>query len=388
MPPIDIIRPRRSAFKEIVPRKLGAYWKVVTPRDLRDGPTTKRFFRSKQAALNHCAVLTGKRGELGQKFFRLSQPDQALVLRALELAGDAQSLWDACKFWKEQKPAEVATLKELAIRCVAAKERRSKGGEATKYTKSLKQALKLFIAGGEETLAHQVQPHHIDEWVNSNPHWSQDTKLTYLKHVRTMFSFGLKHKLTTVNPALSVEQPEHADTAPVIFSPGEAERLMRAAEKNDPKLVRYLALAMFGGLRCDVNSEIWRLHPDDINIGSIPPSIAIQGKRMRSRNRRFLELRLYPSLVVWLSAYSSGDLQPVNYRRRLNAVAAAANVKWHQNAMRHSFVSYSCAIHGTKETAQQSGHSEDVLNKRYRELVSRDDAERFWRILPKIHTEE
>lgn len=366
---------------QITPRKVGDSWRVFVPRDLSGSESdVTRWFPTKSAAHEHCATLMSQRGELGQGFFRLSQPDQALLLRALEAAGSAHGLMDAVTFWREQKPPQIATLKELAIRTVAAKE---KSGKTDHYCACLRRSLQLFISGREADLAHGVQAHQIENWINSNARWSQNTKQTYLRDVRTMFSFGVKNGLLSSNPALKVERPSALDVSPAILSAQECERFMRAAPHVDAKLVQYLALCLFGGLR---PSEAFRIQRENIR----EKHIEVFGKKVRARNRRLVTIN--PTLGAWLDGFPDGDFSPVNLQKRVYAIRAATAIGeqgparpivWPQDWMRHTFVSNHYAIHGAKSTANEAGHSETVLFQHYRELVTREEANKFWEILPK-----
>ena len=49
--------------------------------------------------------------------------------------------------------------------------------------------------------------------------------------------------------------------------------------------------------------------------------------------------------------------------------------------LRHSFCSYAVAIHGITWTAEQADHSEAMLKKHYREVVTKEDAKKYFSIL-------
>ena len=61
--------------------------------------------------------------------------------------------------------------------------------------------------------------------------------------------------------------------------------------------------------------------------------------------------------------------------------------KWPHDCMRHSFCSYYLAYHeDAAETALQAGHTEGVLFKHYRALVEKEEAEKFWKLMPPSNT--
>ena len=75
----------------------------------------------------------------------------------------------------------------------------------------------------------------------------------------------------------------------------------------------------------------------------------------------------------------------MNQKEWITAVRRKAGIiDWPQDALRRSFASYHLAMHGSADkTATQLGHrSTDMLFEHYRELVTKDEAERFWNIFP------
>lgn len=70
------------------------------------------------------------------------------------------------------------------------------------------------------------------------------------------------------------------------------------------------------------------------------------------------------------------------------ALKARAGVDWPHNATRHSFCSYHLAhFRKPSETAMEAGHSEAMLFKHYREVVTREAAAAYWAVLPKAAPE-
>ena len=60
------------------------------------------------------------------------------------------------------------------------------------------------------------------------------------------------------------------------------------------------------------------------------------------------------------------------------------DVEWRPNALRHSFCSYRLAqIKNTAEVALEAGNSPQMIFQHYRELVTPDDAVKWFSIFPK-----
>jgi integrase len=364
----------------VIPRKEGDVWRVIVPKNKRPSGSKRmvRRFPTRAKAQAFCDELNAQNPSTLQHFFRMNLADQESMTKAWELAGnDARAVLDAVHFYKAQKPKQLANLKELAVLTVDAKQR---AGKTDHYCNCLRRSLQLFIAGREDQMAHSIQPHHIESWINSDAKWTPNTKRTYLRDVTTMFSFGVKNGHCVENPALKVEKPSLHDTSPMILMVPDCERLMRSAERVDPELVQYLAFCLFAGLR---PSEAARITKENMKEGAIE----VFGKKVRARNRRLVPIN--PTLKAWLVKYP-GDFEPVNLQRRIMAVRNGTGsdgvepIRWTQDCLRHTFVSMHYAIHGAKETAIVAGHSETVLFQHYRELVPRTEAEKFWSIVPKL----
>jgi hypothetical protein len=65
-----------------------------------------------------------------------------------------------------------------------------------------------------------------------------------------------------------------------------------------------------------------------------------------------------------------------------NAAKEAGIIPWPQNGLRHSFCSYAVASKGFEWTSLQADHSIQMLRKHYWEVVSKEEAERYWSIVP------
>jgi len=86
----------------------------------------------------------------------------------------------------------------------------------------------------------------------------------------------------------------------------------------------------------------------------------------------------YVQASGWVWLYSSSQLS--NQKGQL---AQEAGIKWKHNALRHSFASYRLAqIQNANQVDLETGHSVKVLFTNYRELVTPDEAKRWFEIAP------
>jgi integrase len=143
-----------------------------------------------------------------------------------------------------------------------------------------------------------------------------------------------------------------------------------------------LALGFFAGLR---TSEIQGINWDCINFESkrirIVPTVA------KKRRQRFIGMQ--DNLIEWLLPYrqASGAVGVpfMTYRRGIDRVIKASDVKWVHNGMRHTFASCHLAkFQDMKRLVIEMGHADkaDVLFGHYLDLVTPEDADRYWNIRP------
>jgi hypothetical protein len=95
-----------------------------------------------------------------------------------------------------------------------------------------------------------------------------------------------------------------------------------------------------------------------------------------------------PNLVEWLSqcAERTGPIWPHHNNTTHNAFresARKAGLKWRENALRHSFVSYRLAdLQDVARVALEAGNSPAMIFKHYGELVRPADGARWFQIRP------
>lgn len=189
---------------------------------------------------------------------------------------------------------------------------------------------------------------------------------------RTLFAFALRRDLVRTNPAAAVEMPRREDLPPGIHTPAQVKRVLETARGTDLDVCRLLAVQYFAGLR---PAEAARISDADIAGGFV----RVSGVNSKTRQRRLVTIQ--PALEAWLGV--GGSLPVLNRVRRYYRVRKAAGVPWSHDVTRHSFVSYHLAhFRSAAGTAMEAGHSEAILFRHYRELVTPAAAAEFWAIRP------
>ena len=91
------------------------------------------------------------------------------------------------------------------------------------------------------------------------------------------------------------------------------------------------------------------------------------------------------NLLMTLSPFIKTE-GPIIPRKKLQfaktKATRASDITWKQNCLRHSFCSYAVAVKGLDWTAIQADHDTKMLKKHYLEVVTKEDAAKYWAIRP------
>jgi integrase len=176
-----------------------------------------------------------------------------------------------------------------------------------------------------------------------------------------------------------IKRRKETRTPVEIFSPQEMAALL---EHATPQITPCFALGAFAGLRSE---EILRLQWGDVTRR--PGFVEVAAHKAKTSARRLVPIT--DNLARWLvpSGESSNalvwqDTKAVFHKER-RRVAEPAGVRWKQNALRHSFISYRLAeIQDVNRVALEAGNSPQMIFRHYRELATPEQARTWFSISP------
>jgi integrase len=209
----------------------------------------------------------------------------------------------------------------------------------------------------------------------------------YLVVVGGLFNYALDNKLVVENPMESTSRRRRKATGmadqhmPEIITPAEVQAVLRAAQATEPEMLAPLAIGFFAGVR---TTELARL--DWANISLTDKRITITPEIAKKRSVRHIDIA--DNLLAWLAplAKDSGAITPTPgaWRFKFDRIRTEAGTRWPHNAMRHCFASYYLMkTDDANKTALQLGHRDtNLLFNHYRGLATREDAAKFWAIVP------
>lgn len=288
-----------------------------------------------------------------------------------------------------QEPVKAKLLTEAKAEFIADK---LKKGKRPDTIRNLNNRVDLLANGHPDKHVHEILKADVEAVVFSKGIGAR-TQVNNRLALSAFFGWCQKQRYCQSNPAREVEPPEVDAGEPVVLSLVEVRKLLSAARVvKDGKLVPYVALAVFCGIR---PTELARISWKDISLDD--KTVTIQGKHAKMRSRRIVDIS--DNAVAWLTpfAVSRPPIRPQNFRKDFDRVKELAGfdqppkgekpkpgVKpWVQDSMRHSAISAHLRFHGDEgRTASWAGNSMDVCHRSYKGLMSADDAREFWDITP------
>lgn len=248
---------------------------------------------------------------------------------------------------------------------------RARAGKSANYIRGLRiQLLRIFRGRLKRPLA-SIRTLELEQWI-FQPQWSARYQRNLVISAKTLFSFAQQRGYVSSNPASAVEPPPLENKPVEIQTPEEVAAVLRTARRMEPALARLLAIQYFAGLRSNEAQ-----HLTESNI--LDKYIEVTAANAKTRRRRLVTIQ--PVLRAWLDL--GGRLPVRQVQTKLAALRQACGVPCPHNAARHSFCSYHLAnFQSAAKTALEAGHSEAILFRHYRELVTPETAARYWQLRP------
>jgi len=309
------------------------------------------------------------------------------------------SIAEAVDFFLRRNPANLPkkTVREVVDEMVAAK---TKAGKGDKHLADLASRLGSFadamLMNISEVTSQMIEAHLDGKNVSGR------TKQNHLKHIISLFKFCVRKKYLTkdaMDEVTGIEKPTAEHTEIEIFSPDELREILTAAR---PEIIPWLAISAFAGLR---SAELQRLDWNEIDL--IGRHIEVTAAKSKTASRRLVPIT--DNLLAWLKRAKVGGrvtgfenmakqigwlVQDVNDRRQEQFELDGRDPKtapkfvWKRNALRHSFVSYRvAAVKDVAQVALEAGNSPAMIFANYRQLVTEQEAAKWFSIAPEAKAE-
>lgn len=201
----------------------------------------------------------------------------------------------------------------------------------------------------------------------------------YRTLISSLFNLAVTLKAIKENPAKGLNIDKVPKPKPYVMPVADVIKIMEWSSANSPEMVPYYAIAILAGIRPD--GELKRLDWSDINFKS--KEIYIHTEVSKTGADRFVPMS--DNLLKWLVPYRKKKGLVFYSRRRFRDMQTGSGIAYHADMFRHTYASYHIAEYGNAlQTAENMGHqTTTTVYKHYRRAVSKEDAARFWAIVPK-----
>lgn len=364
---------------------------------------TRKFFRTKADALAFSSQKKAEKVSLGNLAHGLSDLLKQEALACSErLKPYGKTLSDAVDHYiADLALSEKSTSVEKAAQEMLAG--MAKNRLSRRHLKAAESNLNQFSqAHGKDAVA-SVNAQRIQVWLESSK-IADVTFNTKLRYLRSFFAFCVKKKYAKENPAIEVAPKKVTSALPRLLSPSDLRVILAA---SDEAIRPALTLQAFCGVR---SAELARVDWKDILQSGVLQIGADKAKTAKRRLtpipttalRYLLSVRkasgaIFPAPKVdaWVKerkeAGEAASASEIEARRTdalnvaLHAVRAACpGIKWANNALRASALSYRLAeTQNAAATALEMGNSPTVLLRDYRELTTEAEAKEWFEVDPK-----
>ena len=358
------------------------------------GKRVQRNFSDKAEAKRVARAIVGSLGEDAEAVDNLSTPELESYLaarkalasnyalhvavtehaQAINRLGKA-TLQEAVDFFLKHHRKEVGRM-PLAALCdqfvasrIQSRFSKEHVGNCQKQTRRLVQA---FPGESISDLTTEM----LDNWLGKVTQLGPVTKNHLIKGLSNFGSWAEKrgHLARGSNPFREMMRYKVPSTPISIFKPEELEVLLTSVHSN---LIPFITLGAFAGLR---SCELQRLDWSEIDLER--GYITVAASKAKTRRRRLVPIS--ENLKSWLTPHKQ-ESGPIcsNYRPQLAAQRDCKGFKWARNVLRHSYISYRLAIlHDTARVSLEAGNSPQVIFGHYRELVTPEAAQCWFKISP------
>jgi integrase len=342
----------------------------------------KRFrptFDTKQEAQEEMQTLAGQRQAAGDVWLALTAQQRnefiAVHAEAQEAGYTLRQIWQEFKAGGAHKLQAERPLEDAVTEFLTAKR---SSGRTSHYLKCLQSTLGQFARGQSRRPVGQIPAQDIERFLHGRSAVDHKTKLS---HLSAFLGFCVRRSYAQENPCQRVERVRLTPQPPRILTWHQCAKAVIYTHRKEPRFLAWLALSLFAGLRPeDAIKTPWSAIDTERAI------VIVDAQASKVRKRRIVELQ--PTAVAWLkAAKAAGASQPLSsmtHRRFLRRLRERLGFdKWPQDVLRHTAATYLLAA--TQDMAKVSlwlDHSPGVMMRHYRELVTREAAEKFWSIRP------
>ena len=352
-----------------------------------NGKRKRTFFKSKLLAQAEAASLQVQVDTTGSVWVSLSHKERNDLLTAYREARERGI--DLLQLVLSAKSATVEPkiLSLVIDELIAVKER---AGKSRDYINSLRSVFGQFVRFCDKKKFHEVGLTEVERYIESKDIASRTTLRARLS---TLFRFGVRRGYRPDNPCARLETVARVKPPPTIFTPAQFKKAFaglrnsfkantHAAYFDYKHALAWFVLTTCCGLRPDEARKTERQHID-FKEGWVK----VESQTTKVRQRRVVYPK--PEAMSLLQSVIEYGQMPMNLeakkRAQHHARAALGFKVWPKDITRHTAASYWLASDGSAaHVSEMLGNSEGVLKRDYKAVVTRVQAEEFWKTVAEL----
>lgn len=351
-----------------------------------DGKRKRQYFEKRTEAQAALADLKTQKRKAGDYWISLKS-DEKLTAAEIIMKAKASGL-SLSDIWDQHVKGGGKQIVLVPISKAVEETVRIKNLEMCRprYVDGLKGYLKMFSSGRDSMPIAQITSKDVEDWFAGRKE-SPAVRNANLGRLSAMFAVAVKNGWCATNPCDNVYKPKVERKAAEIFTVRQAARALLWTAKCRPRMLGYLALSMFVGVRPE---ELEKIGWESIKESGGKSVVVVSAEASKVRQRRISSMEV--AAKRWLDlAKSIGSAIPVptsTRKRYIHDLREALRMDhWTQDILRHTAASYLLAKRkDAASVALELGNSATILLRHYRALVSDQEAERFWNLIPNPKT--
>lgn len=260
------------------------------------------------------------------------------------------------------------------------------------YVADTSRMLREFSTSNTAIDVSDVTKDHVDLFLSARRKLSPKSRNHFRTTLKMFFRWCQRKDFLAKNTDLLDADGLRRDKLPggdvEFYSPSELRAMLLNATGE---MAVIFALQAFGGLR---EAEIFRLRWDE--VWSIPGHIPVRPVRAKTSSRRLCQIN--DALAAWLEPHrgKSGPVATNTVKRarkpihtkdtatwQLTKLLKRLNIPCKRNGLRHGFGTFHFALHNNANlTSSLMGNSPTVLQRDYKGLATKAEAEQWFAVLP------
>jgi integrase len=355
-----------------------------------NGDRKQYWFSTEKEAKEDAADRNGEMQAYGTKVNLDSETRLEAFRNAERLKPHGKDVTHAVDYYLDHLKQESASVpfSELASQVRTEFARRVKANEVSdRHAESLRETLKKLEVRFGEKLISEIATKDLHAWLLGLP-LAAKTRNKHRGYAGQIFNLAVDFGHITINPVSKIKkfgERSKEETGEVsVLSSAETRKLFQAA---DPEVIPYLTLSYFAGIR---RATLEKLNWSDIKFAEKRVIVP----RYKGKNDRRYRVTLAENALDWLRPHvkESGSLLAISRatntrgkpskdrtHRLIAEAATKAGVTIPDNAGRHTYISMHVAHHESiDKTALEADNTGAVVKKYYLDIVTREDAAKFW----------